>query len=581
MKQNFLLTVLMTGSWLLGTATAQMDLKSLKVSAQVATRESDAPREVVLGDIPLKSTAEMVIPGRFSSLRPQNGLSDSEYAAMKLAASKVRNGAIRTNLVSPAIAKGPDTPSPSAIFVGVDESCSNVTPSDMAVAVGPNFELQVVNDCMAVFDRSGVLQTGFPKSINTFFGLPANNFAIGRTMTDPRAFYDNVAGRFVFLALFEDFPNSRGFVEIAVSQTKDPRGAWFLSQIQVGGDGQCPDFPALGQGRNGDKFVGAVAVGFNVFSCNTKGFTAFHDDQIFFLPKKTLYAGKPLSFNLVTDLTLGGIPVDTVQPVNVAFPDESPRTQFAVNSLNINFGGSVCANGCNGLVVWSFSNVAPNPGSPGLVFSGQFINTPCSYSLAADASQPFFRNSIDSGDTRITGTAQYAGGSIYATLDTNNGGLGSAILAYQIHAFLNDNGDGHCTGDFLNACPTLVGAGVDNEFSYGIGGGTIANAYFGTLQPDAERNLTMVFNFSGDNFFPGVAVVSNRATQAPGNWHDAGIFLCAGRGLYTQQRWGDYTGTSIETSSLERMWVSGMFSDGSGNWSTCIGKNGYVSANQP
>jgi len=580
-KKEFLLTVLMTGAWLLGTATAQMDSTSLKVTGEVGTKESDAAREVVLGDIPLKSITEMAIPGRFSSLRPQNGLSDSEYAALKVAASKAQNGAIRSKVVSPAIVKGPDTPSPSPIFVGVDESCSNITPSDMALAVGPNFELQVVNDCMAVFDRSGILQTGFPKSINTFFGLPPNNFAIGRTMTDPRAFYDNVAGRFVFVALFEDFPNSRGFVEIAVSKTKDPRAGWFLTQLQVGVAGQCPDFPALGQGRNGDKFVGVIAVGFNVFNCNTKGFTTFHDDQIFFLPKKALYAGTQFSFGLVMDLTLNGIPVDTVQPVNVAFADESPRTVFAVNLLNINFGGSVCASGCNGLVVWSFSNVVLNPGSPGLVLSAQFINTPSSYSLAADASQPFFRNSIDSGDTRISGTAQYAAGSIYATLDTNNGGMGSAILAYQIHAFLNDNGDGHCTGDFLNACPTLTGAGVDNEISYGIGGGTIANAYFGTLQPDAERNLTMVFNFSGDNSFPGVAVVSNRVTQAPGNWHDPGIFLCAGQGLYTQGRWGDFTGTSIETSSQQKMWVSGMFSDGSGNWSTCIGKNGYVASNQP
>ena len=67
----------------------------------------------------------------------------------------------------------------------------------MAIAVGPTYELQVVNDCMAVFNRSGVLQAGFPKSLNTFFGLSANNFQTGQFTSDPRAFYDNVAGRYI------------------------------------------------------------------------------------------------------------------------------------------------------------------------------------------------------------------------------------------------------------------------------------------------------------------------------------------------------------------------------------------------
>ena len=583
MKKHFILAAFTAIAWLIGTAAAQVDLTSLKATAEAASKEATLTRETVLGDLPTKSGPEIAIPGRFTALRPQNGLNDSDYAAAKLRASKISTGATRSDLVQPTIPHGlGESPIASGNFQGVNEACSGVTPSDMALAVGPNFELQVVNDCIAVFDRAGVLQASFPKSVNTFFGLPANNFAIGRITTDPRAFYDNVAGRYVMVILFEDVPNSRGFAEIAASKTSDPRGAWNIYQIQVGGSGQCPDFPTLGHGRNGDKFIGSVAIGFNLFGCNTNGFTSFEDDQIWFLPKKALYAGLPaFSFHLAIGLNVNGTHVDTVQPVNVAFGNELPRTQFAVNSFNINFGGSLCSNACNGLVVWSFSNVLQNPGSPGMAISAQVIGTPSNYSLPPAASQPSGRNTIDTGDTRISGSAQYSAGSIYATLNTNNGGGGSAIMSYQIHAFLNDNGNGRCTGAFLNACPTLAGAGVDNEFSYGIGGGTTVNAYFGTIQPDTERNLTMVLNFSGDNFFPGVVYTSNRATQAPGSWHDAGLFLCQGQAFYGQQRWGDFTGTSIEASSPGRMWFSGMFSQSDGNWGTCIGKNGFVASNQP
>src|ERR1700724_2546507 len=122
-------------------------------------------------------------------MRPQDGLSDAEYAAAKLRAAQLTiSSAAASNLKAPTILRSAaNSPSASAAFQGIDESCSFVTPSDMAVAVGPTYELQVVNDCMAVFNRSGVLQAGFPKSLNTFFGLPANNFKTGRFTSDPRA----------------------------------------------------------------------------------------------------------------------------------------------------------------------------------------------------------------------------------------------------------------------------------------------------------------------------------------------------------------------------------------------------------
>ena len=582
-KIHFLLVTITASAWLVGTAMGQVDAASLKASAEAGSTEATLNREIVLSDLPTKSAAEASIPGRFSSMRPQSGLSDAEYAAAKLRAAQLKStSAASINLKAPSILRSAaNSPSAAAAFQGIDENCSFVTPSDMAVAVGPTYELQVVNDCMAVFNRSGVLQAGFPKSLNTFFGLPANNFSTGRFTSDPRAFYDNVSGRYVLVLLFEDFLNSRGFAEIAASKTNDPRGAWSTYQIQVGGAGQCPDFPALGHGRSGDKFVGSVAVGFNLFGCNTSGFTSFLDDQIWFLPKAALYAGTGFGFNFAFNLNVGGTHVDTIQPANVAFGNEEPRTQFGVNSFNINFGGFQCSSGCNGLVVWSFSNVLQNAGSPGMAISGSVVGTPSNYSLPPAASQPGGRNTIDTGDTRMSGSVQYKAGFLYGTLNTNNGGGGSAILAYQIHAYLNDNGNGTCTGAFLNACPTLAGVGIDNEFSYDVGGGTGLNAYFGTIQPDAERNITMVFSFSGDNFFPSVAYTSNRATQAPGHWHDAGVFLCNGQAFYRQGRWGDYTGTSIEVTSPGKMWFSGMFSEANGNWGTCIGKNGYVASNQP
>ena len=565
----------------LNTLAQDQNVSKLQASAQTSSAVADTGRAVDLSALPQHSAADAAIPGKFSSRRPADGFSDAEYWARKQAASQAK-GAVSNSAQVPKNADVGTTPGVTKSFKGIDETCAFVTPSDMAVAVGGNYVVQVVNDCLGVFNKStGAFFAGYPKSINTFFGLPANNFGTGQFTSDPRAFYDFLAQRWVIAILYEDFLHSRGFLEIAASSTSNPTGAWHTYQIQVGGNGQCPDFPAMGHNHSGDKFVGDVAVGFNLFGCNTGGFTSLQDDQIWFLPKTALYAGAGFGFNFGFNFTVGGVHVDTIQPVNVSFASDVPRAPLAVGSFNINFGGFQCSSGCNGLTVWSFSNVLQNAGSPGLVISANVIGTPSNYSLPAAASQPGGTNTVDTGDTRISGAAQYKAGSIYATLNTNNGGGGSAILAYQIHSYLNDNGDGHCTGAFLNACPTLVSSGVDQEISYDIGGGTSSNAYFGTIQPDAERNLTMVFNFSGTSFFPSTAYVSNRVTQAPGNWHDSGIFLCNGAAFYNQGRWGDYTAAAVDTVAPNNMWFSGMNSLSSGNWGTCIGKNGYASANQP
>ena len=66
--------------------------------------------------------------------------------------------------------------------------------------------------------------------------------------------------------------------------------------------------------------------------------------------------------------------------------------------------------------------------------------------------------------------------------------------------------------------------------------------------------------------------------------HDAGFVMCnrAGGVAYTQGRWGDYSAAAGDISSLVQnyQWFSGM-DDRSGNWGTCIGKNGFATVNQP
>jgi hypothetical protein len=553
-----------------------------KVSGQTSQQQASAPEVRVLSDVPQRPAMLAATPGRFSGMHPYAGISEAEYQARKDQAANLTMNLKATSALTPSGAVGAQTVGVSTNFAGIQESCAFVTPSDMSIAVNSVFVVQVVNDCIAVFSKSGALQFGYPKSINSFFGLPPNNFAIGQFTTDPRLVYDWVRQRFLLVMLWENFPSSQGFVMVAASATSDPRGAWHIYRIQGGSNGRCPDFPTLGQAAWGDPALGAFGVGFNVFPCNTRGFSgSLADDQVWFLPKGSLYGGFGFSFRIFSNPNVGGVLLDTLQTSNDQSLGDKPRAIFGVQSFNINFGGGQCFNGCNGLVVWSFSDVLIQPGSPGLEFAGRIISTPSNYSLPPNANQPGGNNTIDTGDTRISGQVYYASGSLWATVNTNNGGGGPAVLAWQIHPTLDD--DPRCTGAFTGDCARLTAATIEQEISYDIGGGRFLNAYYGTIVPDPERNLAMVFNFSGASFFGSTAYVTNRVTNVPGHWHDSGIFLVVGSAFYGQGRWGDYTGVANDLSSptSPTLWFSGMFARSDHNWGTQIGRTGYRLSNQP
>ncbi len=512
--------------------------------------------------------------GRFVGLRPQNGLSDAQFAALKQQVAQRRTVAPSTLALSPASTSVlPMTPLPSIGFDGINVNCSSVIPSDMGLAVSGTWVVQAVNDCFAVYTKAGGLQAGFPKSLNALFGLPANDFVNGVIVTDPRAFYDPVANKFVISALWEDLPNSTGWGVVATSKTADPTGAWGIYFFNNWGSGYCPDFDTLGHGRYGDKTLGVVAVGVNLFACSPSGFGGFVDTHVTFLPKTPLYKG--VGFNYWYWFGFGSF-TDTLQPASLNDKNDESRAIFALATFNIAAGQ--CVSGCSGLVLYAFSNIVYSSIASELSYTVLPTST---YTLPPNASQPFTFNTIDTNDTRISGNVAYSHGRLWATVTTDNGSGGPGILAWEVHAYLDDNGSGRCTGSFLNACPDLSGAAIDREMNYDVSpsGGYVNNAYFGTIYPDDAGNIVMVFNYSGFFTYVGTNYLTQRVTLAPqATFHDAGQTLRNGMAAYGYGRWGDYTAATVDGDFV---WFSGMYARSDGLWNTGIGKAGYTASTQP
>ncbi len=538
--------------------------------------------------------------------RPLSGLTEEQYQALKkVVARREAAGEIGTApssilpLARPAN-KPPHPPSVGANtgFFAQSETC-NCAPPDMSLAVSENFVVQMVNDSLAVYDKRGNLQSGFPISADSLFGL-----ASGTYTTDPRAFYDWDSHRFVVIQLTEtntSNPNGSpnvGSIEMAVSATHDPRQGWYVyNSILQQASGVCPDFPQFGHdttnwGPGATK--GGIYIGLNLWSgandCFGDGFTG---NVVYMLPKDAIYSGAGFGYWGITGFEDGGTLVDTLQPDNVTDRADKPSSIFLTDTFNYDWGSGYCRGGCNGLIVWSISGPTtgsacsgsssgcPNDpfwfleGGNGPTVAGIEISTTHNYAFPANAGAPNCTASsgpcIDADYNFISGQVKYHAGELFGSFNTGVATNPAVVgpIWFDIHPETNNNGQ-----------LTKV---LEHQEDCFLCGGWSANgsAYYASLQPDQENNLVMVFDFSDDDAYPGTVYTSRRVTYGDSLMDGAGIYLENGSGAVSG-RWGDYSATAPDFTIANQglLWFSAQYAPSGGGWGTVVGAAEYTTAEQ-
>src|SRR6266496_3146626 len=211
----------------------------------------------------------------------------------------------------------------------------SLEPPDQGLCVGNGYVIETVNDVLNVYSAAtgaSVLPDntatnivgGFPRNVNhavdlnSFYGYPP---AVNRTtgirgqfVTDPSCLYDAATQRFFVVVLtLETLPNGAfthvNHLDIAVSQTANPTGAWNIYSVDVTNDGTnagginpCPclgDYPHIGADSNG------FYVTTNAYPWATNGFDGA---QIYAFSKRQLASGAA-SVNMVHLDTYGAVNV--------------------------------------------------------------------------------------------------------------------------------------------------------------------------------------------------------------------------------------------------------------------------------
>jgi len=219
----------------------------------------------------------------------------------------------------------------------------SLEPPDQALCVGNGFLVEATNSVLRVWNTSGSQLTGV-QDLNTFFGYPAaidrNTFIFGPSVIDPVCYFDSVNQRFIVaITTLHSTPEGdftgKNTIDVAVSNTSDPTGAWTVYYIPAQNDGTdgtpdhgCTidgttpgpcfqDYPHIGGDRYG------VYISTNEYDLFGPSYNAA---QIFAISKKQLAAHPAaIDVTLVENLVVDGSPGFTV------WPAISPPGHYAVD----------------------------------------------------------------------------------------------------------------------------------------------------------------------------------------------------------------------------------------------------------
>jgi hypothetical protein len=504
----------------------------------------------------------------------------------------------------------------------------SVEPPDQGLCVGNGFELEAVNDVLNVYNTAGqsVLPDNtatnivgtFPRNVNhavdlnSFYGYPPainrTTGASGPELTDPSCIYDAQTQRwFVVVLTLERVGTTSALshvnhLDLAVSKTSDPTGAWNIYKVDVTHDGtntggQNPgpylgDYPHIGADANG------IYLTTNAYPWCCNGFAGA---QIYALSKAQLVAGAAnVTMQHIDTSGLVNAPSETgsTQPGFTVWPAQSPDSaSFNTGNggteyfLSSNAGdeaqkpisGTAGTRTSSQLVVWTMTNTSSlNSASPAVSLSSQVLpvgqygvppkqQQPGSGSAPLEnAPQGFCLNDTttaltagvtgcwkllvgapptgevvsrpDSNDTRMQ-QVTWANGKLWGALDTTvNPDLGPARAGIE-YFVVNPNAGKIVNQGYLGA--------AGHDFTYPAIGVT------------ASGRGVMAFTDTGDGTFPSAGYAAIDAKAGVGGWNDVAPGAAPDDGFtsYKAQvggnpprtRWGDYGAAAVDGNSI---WIA-------------------------
>ncbi|PWT92993.1 MAG: hypothetical protein C5B54_02600, partial [Acidobacteria bacterium] len=415
---------------------------------------------------------------------------------------------------APVTNKMPDT---FIDFEGTDNLCGCLPP-DTNGDVGPNHYVQVVNEHIQVFDKTGTSLLG-PETIATLwqgFGGGCENDGFG----DPIALYDHLADRWL-ISQFA-FPPGSNHQCVAISVTGDPTGSYFLYDFNLGQ--LVNDYPHFGVWPDGyymtdNQFNGNSWAGAGVYAFERSKMLTGDPAQIVY-------------FDLFTvDQNFGGmLPNDLDGPA----PDVGTPATFAEVDDDSVFG-------TDRISLWQFHVDWNNTANSTFGISGEpnihldtdpFDWNMCNFNRDC-IPQPNTSQGLDAITDRLMHRLQYR----------NINGVAYLVGNHTVDVDGND----HAGVDWFQLKNDGSGWVINNQ---GIYAPDSDNRWMGSAAMDSAGNIAIGFSVSSSNTFPSIRYTGRLASDPAGQMSQGENSIIEGTGSQTSffARWGDYSGLVVDNT---------------------------------
>jgi hypothetical protein len=463
----------------------------------------------------------------------------------------------------------------------------SLEPPDQGLCVGASagatYVVESVNDALQVFDTTGAVYTP-PITLSAFFGLaPTINRTTGRFgpfISDPKCYFDVDTQRWFHTALVIGQDPVTGalmapaYTALAVSQSSDPLGAYFLYRINAldQAHANCPCF--------GDQpLIGADKNGFYVSTAEyqllpTFGAT-FNGAQLYATSKSALESGTASRVIHYSNLTTQS---GTVQPATSPggqYETANGGTEFLVSGRDTLLpDGRLRPGQVRQVSVWSLTNTSvlnSASGAPALqsvVQPTEVYGQPVAMTQRAGyrplgSSIPEPLPKISANDERVNQVV-YAAGHLYTGVNT-----------------IVDPGPRTGVAWFIISPVVRNGALTSSMHAQGYVAVANANVSFPAIGVDTAGNGVIAMSLVGPTHFPSSAYqrISASGTRGavqiakPGVRPEDGFTCYAAFGGDGVCRWGDYSASVAGPDG--RIWSATEFIGArartvNANWSTFV-----------
>ncbi len=485
-------------------------------------------------------------------------------------------------------------------------------PPDQGLCVGNGYVLETVNTVLRVYDTNGNALAGL-LALNTFYGYPPENpptGEVGPGITDPVCYFDPDTQRWFHLVVtFEKEPRTGAdlgpnHLDLAVSQTSSPLGAWNIYKIPAQNDGTegTPNHHCLGGPCFGDyPKIGADAYGIYIATNELSVFPTsvphgFRGAQIYAISKQALAKGLPavtvIQFDtadpsLLLDRNPGATVWPATTPPGGVYAKDLGGTEYFLSSVAEFNGAPLVLNvqSDNRLRIWALSNTQSlDTSSPALTLRHGVVNVQ-TYAVPPQAGQKAGNIPLADclNDTTVPtpfGVGCWRYFSAHKPpgneIETQNmtGGFGSQVqqvvfAGSRLWTALNtalDFGHDIQSGIAYFVIEPFVSSGA-------VGGNVLKQGYLGlagnnltypAVGVTAEGKGVISFTLLGADHYPSAAYATLDASAGAGDIHIVAEGLGpedgftsykffspqSGEGRYLITRWGDYGATAVDGKSI-------------------------------